>query len=398
MLSLFIIVVIDLIGFGIVIPLLPFYAEHFNAGPATVGLVMATYSLAQFLSAPFWGRTSDRTGRRPVLLVTLFGGSMAYLMLAFADSLWMLFAARALGGFMAGNISAAFGYVADITTRESRAKGMGMIGAAFGLGFIIGPALGGLLAGPDPINADYRSPALAGASLTFIALIMALVLLKESLPTEVRQRIAAQPKKVFLKQFIEAFGDPNIGLLIGLSFFSVFTFAGLEATFAMWSRRQFGWGPEQNGYLFAFIGIVSAIIQGGLIGRLVKHFGETRLIIQGAGALCLGIGLIPFSTTVPMLIVAMLIVAYGFSVISPALNSAISLRVGDGEQGAVMGVTRSVTTLARVAGPAVAGGLFAAFGRDWPYYAAAVVMLAVMLTAARAMTRLSAGETPNNID
>ncbi len=398
MLSLFIIVVIDLIGFGIVIPLLPFYAEHFNADPATVGLVMATYSLTQFLAAPFWGRTSDRTGRRPVLLVTLFGGALAYLMLAFADSLWMLFAARALGGAMAGNISTAFAYVADVTTRENRAKGMGMIGAAFGLGFIIGPALGGLLAGPDPINADYRSPALAGAGLSFIALAMALVLLKESLSPEIRQRIAARPKQSRLKQFTEALGDPNIGLLIGLSFFAVFAFAGLEATFAMWTRRQFGWGPEQNGYLFAFVGIVGALIQGGLIGRLAKRFGETRLIIQGAGALCLGIGLIPFSSTVPMLIVAMLIAAYGFSVISPALNSAISLRVGEGEQGSIMGVTRSATTLARVAGPAVAGGLFEALGRDWPYYVAAAVMLAVMLTAAGAMARLSAGETPNNTD
>ena len=398
MLSLFIIVVIDLIGFGIVIPLLPFYAEHFNADPATVGLVMATYSFTQFLAAPFWGRTSDRTGRRPVLLVTLFGGALAYLMLAFADSLWMLFAARALGGAMAGNISTAFAYVADITTRENRAKGMGMIGAAFGLGFIIGPALGGLLAGPDPINADYRSPALAGAGLSLAALILALVRLKESLSPEIRRRIAARPRRGRLKQFSDALVDRNVGLLIALSFFATFAFAGLEATFAMWSRRQFGWGPEQNGYLFAFVGVVSALIQGGLIGRLAKRFGETRLIIQGAGALCLGIGLIPFSSTVPMLIIAMLIAAYGFSVISPALNSAISLRVGEGEQGSMMGVTRSATTLARVAGPAVAGGLFALLGRDWPYYAAAAVMLVVMLAAARARGRLTAAETPKNLE
>ena len=398
MLSLFIIVVIDLIGFGIVIPLLPFYAEHFNADPATVGLVMATYSFTQFLAAPFWGRTSDRTGRRPVLLVTLFGGALAYLMLAFADSLWMLFAARALGGAMAGNISTAFAYVADITTRENRAKGMGMIGAAFGLGFIIGPALGGLLAGPDPINADYRSPALAGAGLSLAALILALVRLKESLSPEIRRRIAARPRRGRLKQFSDALVDRNVGLLIALSFFATFAFAGLEATFAMWSRRQFSWGPEQNGYLFAFVGVVSALIQGGLIGRLAKRFGETRLIIQGAGALCLGIGLIPFSSTVPMLIIAMLIAAYGFSVISPALNSAISLRVGEGEQGSMMGVTRSATTLARVAGPAVAGGLFALLGRDWPYYAAAAVMLVVMLAAARARGRLTAAETPKNLE
>jgi len=380
---LFLIVVIDLIGFGIIIPLLPFYAEYYQASPAEVGLVMAIYSLTQFIAAPFWGRLSDRVGRKPVLVVSLAGAAFSYVWLGFAETLWVLFAARAVGGFMAGNISTAFAYVADVTTRENRAKGMGLIGAAFGLGFIIGPALGGLMAGSDPVNADFRSPAFAAAGLSMLALILTMLILKESLSVEVRQRLKDQPAATRRQQFLQAIRKPAITQLLIISFLATFAFAGLEATFAMWSRRQFGWGPEQNGYLFAVIGILGALIQGGLIGRLVKRFGERGLIIQGAAALSVGIFLIPFSHTLPVLVLAMAIAAYGFSVINPALSSSISLQVGEHEQGGMMGVSRSATTLARVAGPAIAGFLFSFLGMDWPYYAGAMVMVIVVILATR---------------
>ena len=380
---LFFIVVIDLIGFGVIIPLLPFYAEFYHASPAEVGLVMATYSFTQFLAAPFWGRMSDRVGRKPVLLISLAGAALSYIWLGYCETLWALFAARAVGGFMAGNISTAFAYVADVTTRENRAKGMGMIGAAFGLGFIIGPAMGGILAGSDPVNADFRSPAFAAAGLSAIAFILTLTILKESLSLEIRERLAAQTSQTRRQQFIRVATNPVVTQLLLISFLATFAFAGLEATFAMWSRRQFGWGPEQNGYLFAFIGVLGALIQGGLIGRLTKRFGEANLIIQGSVALTLGIFLIPFSQTLPVLVVAMMIAAYGFSVISPALSSSLSLQAGEDEQGGMMGVSRSATTLARVAGPASAGLLFSFFGRDWPYYGGALVMAIVIILAIR---------------
>jgi DHA1 family tetracycline resistance protein-like MFS transporter len=175
--TLFLIVFVDLVGFGVIIPLLPFYGEHFQASPAVVGLLMATYSLAQFVSAPVLGRLSDRIGRKPVLSVSLAGAAASYLLLAFADELWMLFAARAIGGLMAGNISTAFAYVADVTTPANRAKGMGLIGAAFGLGFIFGPAIGGVLAGHDPATADFQSPALAAFALSALALVLCLTVL-----------------------------------------------------------------------------------------------------------------------------------------------------------------------------------------------------------------------------
>jgi len=379
MLTLFLIVFIDLVGFGIIIPLLPFFGEHFAATPAMIGLLMASYSLTQFIAAPFWGRASDRFGRRPVLLITLAGAAASYVLLGFSNSLWMLFLARGIGGFMAGNISTAFAYVADITTPENRTKGMGVIGAAFGLGFIAGPAIGGILAGPDPMNADFRTPALAAAGLSCIALTMAFFLLKESLSEEIRKQIAGMPTKNRRQQFQSALTKPGVGLLIGLSFMATFVFSGMETTFAMWSERRMGWGPQQNGYLFAFVGIIAAMIQGGLVGKLAKRFGETNLVIQGAAALALGMLLIPFTNSLATLLGAMVIVAYGFSIITPSLNSLISLQVGSGEQGGVMGVGRSATTLARVIGPTWAGFMFAFLGMDWPYFGGAVVMTLVVI-------------------
>ncbi len=384
MLTLFLIVFIDLIGFGIVIPLLPFYGEYYEASPDVVVWVMAIYSLTQFIAAPYWGSLSDRIGRRPVLLVSLAGIALSYIWLAFVDTLLMLFLARAFSGFMAGNISTAFAYMADITTKENRAKGMGLVGAAFGLGFILGPAIGGLLAGSDPATADFQTPALAAAALSFVAFLMAVMRLKESLSDEVRTRLANKTRKGRWQQFSEAVKRPQISLLVTLSFLATFVFAGMETTFAMWSRRKFGWGPEQNGYLFAFIGVVTAGIQGGAIGKLVKKFGERALIIQGAGAFTLGVALIPFSDTLGLLLVAMTIVSYGFSIINPSLNSLISQNAGNDEQGSILGVTRSATTMARVVGPACAGIIFAHIGRDWPYFAGAVLMIIVMVMAFKA--------------
>ncbi|MDP6774538.1 MAG: MFS transporter [Rhodospirillales bacterium] len=380
---LFLIVLIDLIGFGVIIPLLPFYAEYFRATPDVVTLVMATYSLAQLFSAPLWGSLSDRIGRRPVLLFSLGGATLSYVGLGFADELWILFAARAFGGAMAGNIAAAFAYVADVTTPENRAKGMGLVGAAFGLGFIAGPAIGGVLAGPDAANADFQSPAFAAAGLSFAAFAMAIFLLKESLAPELRRRTASGPRTRYWPFMIETLRRPHLGLLIGVSFLATLVFAGKDATFAKRSEPQFGWGPEQNYYLIAFVGILIAAVQGGLIGPLVRRFGEERLILQGTVALALGLVIIPLSESLAPLVAAMVIAAYGFSVTTPSLNSLISLRVGATEQGGVLGVARAATTLSRVVGPVCAGVLFAVFGKEWPFFAGAAVMVGVLFLGLR---------------
>jgi DHA1 family tetracycline resistance protein-like MFS transporter len=391
--TLFLIVFVDLVGFGVIIPLLPFYGEHFQASPATVGLLMATYSLAQFISAPLLGRLSDRIGRKPVLSMSLAGAAASYLLLAFAGELWMLFVARAMGGLMAGNISTAFAYVADVTTPANRAKGMGLIGAAFGLGFIFGPAIGGILAGHDPATADFQSPALAAFALSALALVLCLTVLKESLTPEVRARHAASrtSRWQWLRQ---AMADPGIRVILAMSFLATFVFAGMETTFAMWSRRQFGWGPEQNGYLFAFVGLLTALIQGGLVGRLSRAFGERKLVGIGSALLALGMLLIAFSTSLWMLLVAMAAVAAGFSMVTPALNSLLSLQTGAGAQGGMMGLARSATTMARVLGPLFAGVLFDLLGKDWPFYVGALIMVAVMLMAMRSPAAVAAAAKP----
>ena len=297
---------------------------------------------------------------------------------------------------MAGNIGTAFAYVADVTTKETRAKGMGMIGAAFGLGFIAGPAIGGILAGPNPANLDVQTPAFAAAGLSFLAFVLACLILKESLSDEIRQRLAARPPSSRREAFAKSLNHPNMGVLLAVSFLSTFVFAGMEAPFALFSERAYGWGALQNGYLFAFVGLLSAAIQGGLIGPLARRFGEPRLIVQGSLALAIGIFLIPFANSLPVLLIAMTIVAYGFSVTSPVLNSLISQQTDDDEQGAVLGVARSVTTLARVAGPIWAGFLFSMMGRAWPYYAGALVMIVVTVIGIRLARRLTAGEALAN--
>jgi len=380
--AIFLTVFVDLVGFGIIVPLLPFYAEHFHASPETVTLLMAIYSLMQFFSAPLWGALSDRHGRKPMLLASLLGIGLSYLWLAFAHSLWALFAARALAGIMAGNIAAAQAYVADVTPPEKRAQGMGLIGAAFGLGFILGPAIGGLLGGEDPTAPRFLGPGLAAAGLSFLALIFAVVALKESLDPAHRTVAGHRPLSRF-SALAAGLGDPQLRLTVILLFLVTFVFAGMEATFALWSERAFGWGPAQNGYVFAYTGILAALVQGGLIRRLAARFGESHLVLQGAVALGLGLLAIPFVHSLIPLLVAMALLAYGAGVSNPALSSLISLRSPDEARGATLGISQAATSLARILGPALAGLAFGGFGRGGPFLAGAVVMLGVLLLALR---------------
>jgi len=381
MVVLFLVVAIDLIGFGIVIPLLPFYGQLYGAAPDTVAYLMATYSLFQLFAAPMWGSLSDRFGRRPVLLWTLAGTVVAYVALAHATTLVQLFLARALGGLMAGNISAAFAYVADITGKRDRAKGMGMVGAAFAIGFVAGPAIGGLLAGADPAAPDFRLPALFSAGLSGVALALAVVRLPESLSAEARRRFRAATAGERWRTLGRTLARPELGLLVAIGFLVTFVFAGMEATFALWSERTFGWGPRENGYLFAFVGLLSAVVQGGLVGPLARRVGERRLIVGGALAFAVGCAALPLANGLAGLLVAMSALVFGFAATLPSLNALIAEHAGENTRGGVMGVARSATIFARVVGPAFAGTLFAGLGKDWPYWTGAAVMAVVALMA-----------------
>jgi len=392
MLVLFTIVLIDLIGFGLVIPLLPFYAERFGASPDVVTMVLATYSLAQLFAAPVWGRLSDRHGRRPILLVSLAGSAFSYLWLGFATHLWMLFAARALAGLCAGNIAAAQAYVADVTAPENRAKGMGMIGVAFGLGFIIGPAVGGALAGHDPNAPAVSVPAFLGAAMSALAFVGTVFVLKESLPAERRGKPSSRRSRV--AAILSAIGRPDLRLLLGLYFLIIFAFAGMETTFALWAARQFGWGPAQVGYVFAYVGVLSAAMQGGLIGRLTTRFGERRVLVAGLAAICIGLAALPVSTVLAALLLSTACLAIGMGMTQPSINALISRQAGAHEQGEVMGVSQSLGSLARILGPAFAGICFANIGRNSPYVAGAVLMafaVALAVHLARGTAAVAAG-------
>ena len=366
---LFLIVFIDLVGFGLVIPLLPFYAARFAASPLQMTMLFATFSLMSMVTGPLWGGLSDRVGRRPVLMASMAAAALAYIGLAFASGLWMVFAARAFAGACAGNIAAAQAYIADVTTPDKRAKGMGMIGAAFGLGFIIGPVLGGIVAGNDLATADLQTPGLIAAALSLTACLGVILFLPESRsPGRTRGprgRIAAAR---------EALARPVLGRLLAVFFLVILAFSGMETTFAWWAIAQFGWGPRPIGFVFFYVGLLSALMQGVLIGKLTGRFGEERLMLGGLALIGLGLLVLPLARGVPLLGVALTALALGMGAMQPSLNSLISRRAGGEGQGEVMGVAQSVASLSRVLGPLIAGSMFSEFGRGSPYLWGAVLV------------------------
>lgn len=385
---LFLIVFIDLVGFGLVIPLLPFYAERFGASPLQMTLLFAVYSLMSMLAAPVWGRLSDRVGRRPVLMASMAAAALAYLWLGLATRLWMVFAARAFAGICAGNIAAAQAYIADVTPPEKRARGMGMIGAAFGLGFIIGPVIGGLVAGNDLKTADLATPGLIAAGLSAAALLGVLFLLRESLSASGRGR----DTRGRLAALSAALRQPTLTRLLAVFFLVILAFSGMETTFAWWAIDQFGWGPRPIGFVFFYVGLLSAAMQGGLIGPLTKRFGEERLMLCGLVLIALGLLVLPFAREIPLLIVALTLLALGMGAMQPSLNSLISRRAAPERQGEVMGVAQSVAALSRVLGPIVAGALFSGLGRSSPFLWGALLVALALLTGWRLLNHLAPAE------
>jgi len=360
----FVTVFIDLLGFGIIIPLLPFYAESFHASAFAIGLLGTSFSLMQFLFSPVWGRWSDRVGRKPIILVGLLGSCLSYLGLALAPSLTFLFIARIVGGIAGANIPTAQAYVADVTTPENRAKGMGMVGAAFGLGFIFGPAIGGVLSRISP-----QTPMWFASALCLANFVAAWFLLPES------RSVSALTKTLGrMEAFRHAAKQPTLLLLLSLFFLVTLAFSGFEATFAIFSEAKFGFTASTIGFVFAFIGVVLAIVQGVLVGKVVKIIGERRLIPLAIFAIALGIGLIPFVWNVPTLLGALGVLALGMGFNNPSLTSMVSRLAEPDDQGGVLGLAASLSSLGRVVGPAWGGYLYDAYGMTTPYVSAAGLM------------------------
>ena len=347
-------VFIDLVGFGIVIPVLPFYAEgtRFNASPRMVGLLFASYSVMQLIFSPILGRLSDKYGRRPVLLISIIGTGLGFLILGFATTLWMLFVGRILDGITGGNISTAQAYIADITTKENRAKGMGLIGAAFGLGFVFGPAIGGILS-----RWGVEVPFLFAAGLCFANALLLYFTLPETVTPDHPARVSAAGGRGF-SQLIQSLKNPRLGFVLTIYFLFIVAFSIMTTSFSLFTMFRFGYDAQHTGYLFAYVGVLAVIVQGGLIGRLVKRFGELPLVITGAFLFAGSLFAVPFVGPQTGGLLALLIggglFSIGNSLAAPSLTSLASKSVGAADQGSVLGVTQSVASLARAVGPTLA--------------------------------------------
>ena len=358
---LFLTVVIDLIGFGIVIPILPFIGLRIGLDSFDIGILIAIYSVCSGICGPFWGKLSDRFGRKPVMLFCLFGGAVGYGLLATATTFWSIFFARALGGVMAGNFGIAAAIVADITSPENRAKGMGAIGAAFGIGMTIGPFLGGYLAGD---NYNLTLPALVAAGLSLAAMLAGFIFLKESLNAE--QRLAKQAQtsgQTTLYGMMKQTGNRWLCLQYFLHNHSV---SLMGYVFPLWVAASLGWGPKETGYVFGAQGVVAVLIQGGLMGRLVKHIGELRLLALGIVSLIIGYCIAFALPSQTGIVSAFFVAITGATFCMPVLNSLLSQRTPEHIRGRMMGTATSISALGRMAAP-ITGGLML----TWFNYSAA---------------------------
>jgi multidrug resistance protein len=370
----FITIFVDLLGFGMILPILPYYAQSFGASFFVVGLLSMSYSLMHFLFAPMWGRLSDRFGRRPILLISLIGSSIAFLIFGFADSLFWLFAARTLAGVLSSaSIPTAQAFIADSTTPENRAKGMGLIGAAFGLGFIFGPAAGGLLS-----QFGYGCPAFVAAAISGLNFIWAYAKLPETLTT---------PRQTSLKHYYfspsaikDTLHTSALVFLVAVLFMMVYAFSSMESSFALFCQHRAGLDPIHVGALLAEIGIFSVIIQGMLIGKLTKRYGE--VILTHWGLLLMGIGLIVTTMvdTLLGLILVMPFYAIGSSLINPSISSLISRAADPDKQGATMGITQGFSALGRVVGPPSGTALFQWISPAAPFAFGGILLLGTFTT------------------
>ncbi len=376
LLPIFLIVAVDIMGMTIVLPLLPFYAERFGATPQVVGLLVTTYALCQLIAGPLLGRLSDRHGRKPWLIVSQIGTFIGLLVLGGARTLAWLFFSRFLDGITAGNLSLAQAYISDVTEPEDRAKSFGVIGIAFGLGFLIGPALSGFLA-----QYDYSYPAWAAAALSLTSIFCTWTLLPEAAPVD----DDGSGKRLNLldwSAYAEYFRRAELAPLLAQFFLFCLMFSMFISGFALFAERRFAFGPREVGYLYAYSGLLGVVIQGGLLGRLVKRFGERALARAGFACAAAGLAGLAFTSPVPALILVFTATSFGTGVLRPALTSLVTRAVGRKEQGVVLGLTQTLNSTASILSPLIAGFLI---GRGelaaWALAAAALSALGFALAA-----------------
>jgi multidrug resistance protein len=359
LLPIFLIVLVDVLGLTIILPLLPFYAEHLGASATVVGMLISSYALCQLIAGPILGRMSDHIGRKPLLIVSQLGTLVGFLILAFANSLWLVFLSRVIDGLTAGNLSLAQAYIADVTEPENRAKSFGVIGVAFGIGFLIGPAISGYLA-----QFGYAYPILCAAFLSASSVVCTATLLPKAEPHADEGDAGPGGRRLNVFEwsgYAEYFARPKLGRLLWEFFFFAFSFAMFISGFALYAQRRYmlnghPFGPKEVGYVFAYVGFLGLILQGGLIGRLVKVMGEHKLVWTGFAVSAIGYGMLAWTRTLGQLLFASTVNSYS-GVLRPSVTSLITQQAGKREQGVVLGLTQSITSICQIIAPIIAGTL-----------------------------------------
>lgn len=386
--NIFLVVFIDLLGFGLILPLLPYYAETYGATATLVGLLVAVYALAQFFGAPLLGRLSDRYGRRPVLIISIAGTALSFLILALAEPVggWLaelfgaaspnaailavMFASRALAGLFGGNITVAQAYITDITDAGNRARGLGMIGAAFGLGFILGPAIGGFLS-----QWGYAIPAYAAAGLAFLNLLGVYFFLPESITPEHQALHSTQNRPLIsMRAMWDSLHEPLVGPLLNIRFFFALAAALFQTMFTLWAKDRLGLSAQSTAYILAYVGLLSVVVQGGVVGRLSKRYGDRQLIFWSIIIQVPSLLVWAFTPSVPVLLLVLIPLSFSTGVLNTIINTSLTRVVEPEEIGGTLGISASLESLSRIISPAIGGWLLGNVGTWAPGVLAALIM------------------------
>ncbi|MBT9314813.1 MFS transporter [Leptothoe spongobia] len=369
-------ILIDFIGVGIVIPLLPFYAQTFNASALEVGILLGLFPLMGILAPTLWGNLSDRIGRRPALLFNIAGTTLSYLWLGLANSLWMLYVARILAGASSASITIAQSYVADLTTTDRRTKLLSFLDAASAIGIVLGLVIGGLLVGSNPSQPNFQLPAFAATTISGLTFGLALMALPQFRHRTIASKRSLNPlSKQFFLDLKKTLQRPLVGVLMTMVFAILFATTGVEAIFALWCEQRLGWGPQQFSILIVLYFLAIASLQIGITEKLAHSLGETKLLLLGLCMLTLGLILLPFSNTILQLVGSMMFFVMAEATATPTLTSLLSRLSGAQQQGKTLGLMQSVSGIGGFFGSIGAGFVFGYLGANWPYWISAILML-----------------------
>ena len=396
MFVLYLVVFIGLTGVGIIVPLFPFFGEQVGASPAEITLLMAVFALGQFVAAPIWGWCSDRIGRKPVLVITLLGSAVSYVLLGLAETVPALLFARLIGGLMAGNIPVAFAAAADVTSGEDRSRVMGHVGASFSLGFILGPALGGFIAGPTPQASNFLTIAVVSAGMYIFAVVVTTLFFKE---TRVRSRRSSSPltlKLISVKGLTRFFFLPVLGTLICVNFIFASGASIMDSVFSLYAFKQHGFGPSQICLLFTYMGVIMASVQGGAIGPLSKRFGDARVLRAGIVLYLIGLCIMIYATGLYTVLLGLTFLTMGNALFFPSSSSLASKHAPENEQGAALGAFQAAGNLGRVITPTFSGVVFAVYGTTAPFVVALALILPTFILI-RIFIRQAHAETAESL-